>query len=45
MNDKGIKIFKNVSDSYDSLKTESIDNLNKNFKTLLASNLPASAKL
>lgn len=44
MNDKGIKIFKNVSDSYDSLKTESIDNLNKNFKTLLASNLPASAE-
>lgn len=44
MNDKGIKIFKNVSDSYDSLKTDSIDNLNKNFKTLLASNLPASAE-
>lgn len=44
MNDKGIKIFKNVSDSYDSLKTESIDNLNKNFKTLLASDLPASAE-
>lgn len=44
MNDKGIKIFKNVSDSYDSLKTESIANLNKNFKTLLASDLPASAE-
>lgn len=44
MNDKGIKIFKNVSDSYDSLKTESIDNLNKNFKTLLASDLPDSAE-
>lgn len=44
MNDKGIKIFKNVSDSYDSLKKEATANLNKKFETLLASNLPASAE-
>lgn len=44
MNKKGKKVLKQVSSAYDSLRKKPLNQLSKNIKTTLASNLPASAE-
>lgn len=44
MNKNGKKVVKQVSSSYDALKKKPLDQLSRHIRTVLASNLPASAE-